>query len=296
MSTVLLEQGAASLGATLAVSGASIVAVQVARRRRIVGSVLSKRWLTWAVLAPLWLAAAVWPLARMVLLSVFAVVSASELARLVSDVRVVDRRLLVAIGAASVPAVSLLGIDPVLLVVGVVVGSTVAPLVRQDTVDGPRRIGGVVAGFVVAVLPFVLLDEFAVGAGGAAFFTVGLAVALSDVVAFVTGSTIGRRRIAPVVSPNKTFAGVVGNLVGAVAGVTIVQMTGIGGPDLWWIAPVVAVGSVAGDLLISLMKRHRGVKDAGSWLPGFGGLLDRVDSLLVSALLVFATTSVGTGL
>ncbi len=289
----MLMRGASSLGLVLAVSGTSIAAVQVARHRPIVGSTLAKRWMTWAVLAPIWLAASVWTAGRVVTLTAFAVVGAVEFGRLVRSFTVGDRCMLAVTASMSVVASSALGVDPLVLAVIVALSSLAVPLLSQDVVDGPSRIGGVAIGFIFVVLPFVLLDGFATRFGGAAFFTVGLAVALSDVAAFALGSTIGRRRIAPVLSPNKTMAGTVGNLIGSVSGVGLAVAAGIAPLSLWWIAPVVAFGAIAGDLFVSLLKREAGVKDAGSWLPGFGGLLDRIDSLLVTSLLVFAVTGIG---
>ncbi len=291
MSATLIHQGASTLGATLAISGASIVAVQMARRRPIIGSTLAQRWMTWAILAPLWLVASTWAPGRIGLLAVFATVAAFEFGRLHPALVTFDRWLLVGIAAVSMPVAALAGADPLALVAATIVASIVLPVLSQDVLHGLARIGAVMTGFLLVVLPFVMLDGLAMDVSGAVFFTVGLAVALSDVTAFVLGSTKGRRRIAPILSPNKTVAGIVGNFVGASAGVAIAVAVGIAGIDQWWLAPVVAAGAVAGDLTISMLKRHRGVKDAGAWLPGFGGLLDRVDSLLVVAPLVFAMTN-----
>lgn len=295
MSAALVHQGAITLGAALAVSGVAIVVVQTARRRPILGSTLSQRWLTWAILAPLWLAAATSSLGRVGLLSVFAVIAAFEFARLHPVLVAFDRVLLVGLAAVSVPFAALSGIDPVALIALATVASLGMPLVTQDVVGGPARVGAVVVGYLLTVLPFLLLDAFASRVSGAAFFTVGLAVALSDVTAFVVGSTVGKRRIAPVLSPSKTVAGVSGNVLGAAAGTAVAMAAGIGDIGLWWLVPVVAIGAIAGDLTVSLFKRHRGVKDAATWLPGFGGLLDRVDSLLVVALVVFAAFAIAGG-
>jgi phosphatidate cytidylyltransferase len=118
---------------------------------------------------------------------------------------------------------------------------------------------------------------------------VGFGVALSDVGAFCTGKLIGGPKLAPYLSPNKTWGGALGNLLGATLAVLLMSSALL--HLQWWqcgiLALAIGVGSLWGDLLESLLKRQRGVKDAGTLLPGFGGLLDRIDSLLLVAPLVY---------
>lgn len=125
------------------------------------------------------------------------------------------------------------------------------------------------------------------GPGGerALFFLVGL-VASADIGAYACGRTWGRTKLLPQVSPGKTWAGVGGGLAMAMAfSIGVLLLCGYRGG--WWAAlasVAVAVGiSVLGDLLISLFKRHVGLKDSSQLLPGHGGLLDRLDSLLAAA-------------
>lgn len=119
--------------------------------------------------------------------------------------------------------------------------------------------------------------------------TVGLGVAFSDVGAFCVGKTFRGPRLAPHISPNKTWGGVLGSILGAALAVAL---TAFALPDFqWWqrclLVLAIALGSIWGDLLESLLKREYRVKDAGKLLPGFGGLLDRIDSLLLVAPLVY---------
>jgi phosphatidate cytidylyltransferase len=133
------------------------------------------------------------------------------------------------------------------------------------------------------------LPSHVVGLEAGALLAVGLGVAFSDVGAFVAGKTIGGRKLAPRLSPNKTWGGVIGNVAGGVIAVALASFA-LPTLALWQLATlalVIGVGSIAGDLLESLLKRGSGVKDAGTLLPGFGGLLDRIDSLLLVAPLVF---------
>jgi phosphatidate cytidylyltransferase len=126
------------------------------------------------------------------------------------------------------------------------------------------------------------------GAGWLAL-VVGL-VASADIGAFFGGRAIGRHRLAPAVSPGKTWEGVVcGLLLALLVGAAAAHWLGVAGHDWFgWLAlmAVTSFAGVLGDLGESMIKRARGVKDSGSILPGHGGVLDRVDSL-TAALPIF---------
>ncbi len=142
------------------------------------------------------------------------------------------------------------------------------------------------AGFLGLVPAWAALVWLHTLGPGWVLYLLGL-VWIADTAAYFVGRAAGRRRLAPALSPGKTLEGVWGALVavGLYAGLAA-----------WWLAlgPVdgvyfvllgllVAMVSVEGDLMESLAKRQCGVKDSGHWLPGHGGVLDRVDSLLAAA-------------
>jgi phosphatidate cytidylyltransferase len=115
----------------------------------------------------------------------------------------------------------------------------------------------------------------------------------TDIFAYFAGRSIGGPKLAPRISPNKTWAGLIGGMIGAaLVGALAAHLFGIGTPFLYLGA---AMGLIAqlGDLYESWVKRRRGVKDSGAILPGHGGVLDRVDGLLpvvVATLLVLIAT------
>ena len=117
-----------------------------------------------------------------------------------------------------------------------------------------------------------------------------LVVAGADVGAYFAGRALGRRKLAPAVSPGKTLEGLAGGLATVLVVASIFLALSPGHRDLWWqwglVVSMTALASVLGDLLDSMVKRHRGVKDSGVILPGHGGILDRIDSL-TAALPVF---------
>jgi len=120
-----------------------------------------------------------------------------------------------------------------------------------------------------------------------------VAVALSDIAAFTTGRLLGRRKLLPATSPNKTIAGALGALVVttlffALASGPLFAGTALA-PIGWRLLLGFLVGALAqlGDLMLSSIKRDIGIKDMGRSIPGHGGMLDRVNSLLLVAPAVF---------
>lgn len=121
----------------------------------------------------------------------------------------------------------------------------------------------------------------------------------ADIVAYFTGRSLGGAKLAPAISPNKTWSGAIGGIAGAmiVAGGLatwyLAQSGGIKAGYFIGLAGFLAVLSVLGDLFESWLKRRAGVKDSGSLLPGHGGVMDRLDGLVPVAIVgagVFALT------
>jgi phosphatidate cytidylyltransferase len=122
---------------------------------------------------------------------------------------------------------------------------------------------------------------------------IGLLIATvmaADTAAYFVGRAFGRRKLAPSISPGKTFEGALGGLLGGALGALAVRAAGWPGLPLTHavaLGLLVSLAGVAGDLLESLLKRWAGVKDSGRLFPGHGGMLDRLDSLLFGAAVLY---------
>lgn len=115
-----------------------------------------------------------------------------------------------------------------------------------------------------------------------AFWALGLVWA-TDIGAYFAGRAIGGPKIAPAISPNKTWAGLIGGMVSAL-GFGLLLNTQLGLPFALALAsPLLAIAAQAGDFLESWLKRRAGVKDSGKILPGHGGALDRLDGVATAA-------------
>jgi phosphatidate cytidylyltransferase len=165
--------------------------------------------------------------------------------------------------------------------------SSLAPLFAR--VDLPASLGGASAtvfGVLSVALPATAMCYLRV-VSPRAVLLLFLLVWGCDSFAYYAGKTLGRHKLAPRVSPNKTWEGTIGGLIG---GILIGAAAGT-----WWVFPELGplrgalAGALAtsagqlGDLVESLWKRGAGVKDSGTFLPGHGGFYDRVDSLLFAA-------------
>jgi phosphatidate cytidylyltransferase len=181
------------------------------------------------------------------------------------------------------------------LIGGLVLVGIAWPVVRSDTGRALRDLGLAAVGCVV--LPVLLVHgvllAFERGPLGVTLFAaLAVACAGSDVGAFMVGRRFGRTPLAPRLSPGKTREGVIGNVIGAAVGLAPfagLLTPALGPVSMVLIVGLVALGSVWGDLFESAVKREAGVKDAARWLPGFGGILDRIDSLLLVVPIVYWT-------
>ena len=170
------------------------------------------------------------------------------------------------------------------LLVGTMLGLLLVVLAtRKPAPDVPAAAAAAVFPVIYLAVPLALAAVIR-DAWGREVLLLGLLVVwISDTAQFYVGSTFGRRRLAPTISPKKSVEGAVGGFVAGVA-----AMVGIGRVWLPLVsvpvlaaagAALVALG-IAGDLFESLLKRSANVKDSSALIPGHGGVLDRIDALL----------------
>jgi phosphatidate cytidylyltransferase len=240
----------------------------VSRQRELI-----RRWCTWALTAPIVGGALLFGArGAAVLGALLAVVAVAEFGRL-ARLPMVDRWVS-AIALVTVMAVAAL--ESTYLVKVVIAGAGaigLVPVLAGDAVDGARRAAYGVLGFCwfSALAGLVVLHGLALPL----FF----AVSIADVAAWGCGRAIRSPRLSPL-SPGKGVSGLIG---GGVAGLVVLGVLGALSPVT---ALAVALGGPLGDLFESMVKRGAGAKDAGAWLPGFGGLLDRIDSVLATLAIV----------
>mgnify|MGYP003623524084 FL=1 len=119
------------------------------------------------------------------------------------------------------------------------------------------------------------------------------AIWLSDGMAYIVGSKIGKHKIVPKVSPKKSLEGFIAGIIFGVGGAIFTYYMWIAGPEpmgfvkIFIIAIDVVIAGILGDLFESMLKRDAGVKDSGKLLPGHGGIYDRVDALLIAAPILY---------
>ena len=156
--------------------------------------------------------------------------------------------------------------------------------------------GLLLCGYVISHIPAILTLEIPGHAGGNLLLLAFLIVItqLSDVLQYLWGKAAGRHPIAPKISPAKTVEGALGGIACAsLLGALLAPITPFSVAQAGVIALAVAILGFAGGLLLSAIKRSRGIKDWGDLIPGHGGMLDRIDSLLLSAPFFFYTVYCG---
>jgi phosphatidate cytidylyltransferase len=254
-----------------------------------------RRWLTALVLGPLLVAVVAlgprW--AFISLVSAAVIVCLYEYYRMVSPGAQPRTTAWILLGAALPLAFALGGAPEALafMVLGAVVLFNVFVLkgdVRPSILDllAKEFLGLAYVGLLLSY--FVLLRDLDAGRFWV-LFVIGVAFA-EDTGAYYVGRTVGRRRLCPALSPGKTVEGTVGGLAAALAAALVGRSLFTAQMPLatcLTLGLLIGVAGQSGDLFESLIKRTSGVKDTGGLLPGHGGLLDRVDSLIFSAPLVY---------
>ena len=180
---------------------------------------------------------------------------------------------------AGLPAATVL-----LVLAGAVVASIAVGLVRGQ--GSWPTIGLAYAGFSAVSLAFLRGGDHS---GLVAILVLFATVWATDILAYFAGRTIGGPKLAPAISPGKTWSGAIGGAVGGLAaGFIAAALAGVANLSvLGLVALLLSVLSQMGDLFESWVKRRCGVKDSGAIIPGHGGVMDRVDGLVAAAFALY---------
>ncbi|MCA1838854.1 MAG: phosphatidate cytidylyltransferase [Actinomycetota bacterium] len=289
----LFQPTASRIGLLLFVALVLVIVVERKPPSRWRGSVLFQKVGSWAVMAPIF-ALSVFTggfvsLGLVVYMSIQAIIEYGKLVKLARPYLA----WLIGYGVFGLIVTAYFGHRFFLFMpIGFFAVATLIPLTRlKDPHADPRtevmQAAASVLGYIwIAVfLSFFVLIARTEKQGVALLLLLGTSVALSDVLAFTVGKIAKGPKIRPSVSPNKTWAGAAGNVVGAYLAFWLMSFAIPGDLTKVTVAVVplvIGLGALWGDMVESLVKRAFDTKDAGDLLPGFGGLLDRIDSLLVA--------------
>jgi len=213
--------------------------------------------------------------------------------------RDVPRVATVAVAVAVVPIAFFFHVPGLWLgVIGAIVVVSLWRLVEliRPSQHVPARavLGDLGAGMFVQLYVTFLAGFYVVLAGedGGQWWVLAalITVVVADIGAYAAGLSFGRHKLAPKISPGKTWEGFAGSALAAMIAGTLLAWLMLGQP--WWEGTIMGLGlmlvGTMGDLIESLIKRELGIKDISRWLPGHGGFLDRLDSILVSAAVAYA--------
>jgi phosphatidate cytidylyltransferase len=155
----------------------------------------------------------------------------------------------------------------------------------------PKAIGWI-CGVLVLMPAYVALDWLYIQSPSLLLFLLAIVWA-ADIGAYFAGKKLGRVKLAPAISPGKTWEGVLGGLI-AVSLLSLGYGIFVHGNTAVLVPFCIAIGllSIVGDLTVSMFKRHAGIKDSGRLFPGHGGLLDRIDSVTAASTLFAAGIAV----
>jgi len=226
-------------------------------------------------------------------IAVIGLIGAGEMARLIESSGTPCSVPLVTAGSALLILGAwlgnVLGLSVALAVAAALLGFSI---LRSGEIEG--KIAGISAGVFALLIPawslahaiFFLYDRD----GRHALLFLLLVIWTCDSAAFYAGSRLGKRKLAPKISPNKTVEGFAAGLLSSIPVAVIFYLLAPGDWGLGFLimsAAGIALLGQAGDLVESALKRSAGVKDSGSLIPGHGGVLDRIDSLLFTLPLFY---------
>ena len=206
-------------------------------------------------------------------------------------IRAASAAVMLAIAVAVYWALGPRGLDIIVAVVAALCFFELLFLIVKATDNVAFRLAGILAGAVYIGLAALILVDFDVQ-----YFYMAIAVVVfADTFAYIFGTLIGGPRIMPKVSPNKTWAGLIGGMFGGFLALTpliylssrIMGVLDIQALTVAAVAgPVLAVIALAGDLFESRLKRKAGVKDSSRLIPGHGGFFDRFDGVIPVAIVI----------